>query len=487
MTKYSSFSDILGLLSNGNYRILTIENMPSTFSKTLGVKIENVDSFNEIAWNRLKKIEFISCPGLRTFDIPLPPEIVELKVTHCDLETFVLQLPSTQLPSTQLPSTLKSLDLSNNRLTRIPRCIIENSVVKINLANNEFWFHAGSDVPFSKISRDTIDELLRAHKLLLLSTSQINKVLKHYNFENSKIQREILELYEQNRSHRLLPLHFQFQAHHVTAQDWDQTTTQDYHMTTQDWNRVHHAAAHDLNSVYDDRHAPFPRTFLHDDPLPFRLNLHVRTAYEDDQNVHMSGVQRSVAEIVKNVMSLNIRESDDDIDEFAKRLDRAHSSTRSWLWRLVSLFSTRPGRVLKEWCSRPEVHGQLRVSMSQISRRIFGIIERVDEGAREEAYKSIAVEILENRYMCFTGRISHLLNSLSGIVDGFEVKMSRGEALQNAMATVRNKWARVHGLGQGLEGENLDAYLRDVVPDAMQTLEDMCVPEAEQEAWLDAL
>ena len=55
----------------------------------------------------------------------------------------------------------------------------------------------------------------------------------------------------------------------------------------------------------------------------------------------------------------------------------------------------------------------------------------------------------------------------------------------DALVGVRNRWiAATAAVGAG---DDLGAYLAGAVPEALQALEDACVPEAEQGAWLDAL
>jgi len=336
----------------------------------------------------LAMLEVTCCPGLVALtdaELTLPPSLAVLVVTHCDVSSF----------EPTLPPTLRRLDLRHNRLEHLPACLeaVAGGTLELSLNGNDLWFAAGSDVPLGRVNRDTIGELVRAHRLHVIGTERLNTALRVLG----------------------------------------QTTTVR------------------INGVVAGMHS--------------------------DQSVHMSCVQSSVSLAVTRVMStLSVRPYDvGAIERLARSLDSAAAA---------NVPAVSPGATLRRWCAEGErhpVHGAHRVSMGSLCERLALLLEAFGPPeVRAEAYSAIAEEVARNPDVCFTGRITHVLCALGGFVPGFEVGVSAKEELQGTIAAVRNRWALA-------ETSDVDAYLSGAIPEAMQLLEDACVPEREQAAWLEAL
>ena len=56
-----------------------------------------------------------------------------------------------------------------------------------------------------------------------------------------------------------------------------------------------------------------------------------------------------------------------------------------------------------------------------------------------EAKKRINEEIMDGLCMCFTGRISRLINSLSGYSEKVSIKISENEEIGNIISNILNK------------------------------------------------
>ena len=327
----------------------------------------------------LQRLEIVCCPDIGPMtdaQLELPPGLKTLLVTHSGLSIF----------EASLPESLRTLDIRLNRLQHIPVCLESTdwtvtSGRVLTMSGNDMWFEHNMNVPLSRVTRDTVGELIRANDLGMVSSQALQRALNSLN-----------------------------------------------------------------------------------DPHQHTVRLRA-TTYTDAQSVHKTGVQTSVRLAVALVMA---HAPDTPYDPRAMlRLAKAAAGS---------------GKILRRWCAESLTkHAVLDVTMSSMCERLALLLEALpDAGMRQEAYKAITHEVQANANVCQTGRITHLMGALTGLVPGFAVGPSAREALQDAMAGVRNRWARSNP-------SNLDGYVTGAMPEAMQLLEDMCIPEDDQGVWLDAL
>lgn len=125
-------------------------------------------------------IRVVHCT-IRTVRDLLPPCLVHLVISYSCLEHFE--------PCGGLPLCLGYVDLSFNRLREIPHSVYnlydsrasQGWSTGIILRNNNLWFADLSNIPLSMVNKDTIHELLRAHRLNLVSTNKLNSAISELN------------------------------------------------------------------------------------------------------------------------------------------------------------------------------------------------------------------------------------------------------------------------------------------------------------------
>lgn len=151
-----------------------------------------------------KKITFtrMNDPTITNLKFMLPCDIEELSLIHCKIpkitETFPNSLKVIKITysgvrdfsTSKLPDDLAEIDLSFNKLEEIPHSIydafIKNPAMKVNLKNNDLWFAMYSDLQPSMISPQTVNELVKAHRMNYLSTVKLNyavRILREKNFD----------------------------------------------------------------------------------------------------------------------------------------------------------------------------------------------------------------------------------------------------------------------------------------------------------------
>ena len=405
-------------------RVLSICNMPDSFSESLLHSSSEPDAL-ALACPNLQRLEIVACSGLATLTsqmLTLPSNLVDLVITHCDMVLFELELPV---------NTLSLLDISSNRLRSIPACLemfenwqmVADKRVLRGIVGCPRLILNGNDFWFtegSDISYPKVNELTLPELTRAAALGLIGSC----------------------------------------------------------------ALSKAIDHVYPERARERERGRNGGGNAVVRK---VATTYDNSQSVHISSVQSGVRKVIQHLKELRATNQFNPyaIKEFSAKLNEMKRGS---------------GSVLRVWCAEmTERHGSYQMSMTEICEAVFIAIEeniRIDEKEKEtmtpeqkkekikdmkrEAYKSIAYEIHKNKKVCFTGRITHLLGALGGLVPGFEITVSLNEEIQNTMAFIRNKW--VDRLG-----DDLNAYLTKAVPEATQALCDLCVPEGDMWSWLDAL
>lgn len=345
-------------------------------------------------------------------DLVLPPRLRRLALTYDCLEEFEVELPL----------SLRDLDLSFNKLTRLPACLerIRELVIvadrpddddddgvtssqdgerrhdaarcRLELRNNNFWFCEYTDVTPGRVNRDTMVELTRAHDWGLLSASKLRRAMDH-----------------------LL-----------------------------DGTRVQHAVTHH------------------------------RTTYADPQNVHKSSVQTSVKEALARLMAWTESLPDVRVPPNLRAFDPRFVET---LIRRMALSKIAAAQFRVD-CADATVHGTLQVTFGNLCELLLRFVSA--QPAAKEIFAVMGQEYARNVKVCFTGKVTHLLACLNGFVDGFAVGIDSKDELANKLVAIRNKWSQLAGL-------DFHEYVAQAIPEAMQALEDACVPIAEQAHWLEGI
>jgi len=129
--------------------------------------------------------------------------VEEVRVFHCNIPDVNEVFPSSvktikitfsgvkRFSTCVLPSGISQIDLSFNKLQEIPDAIfnafIKNPSISINLKNNDFWFSMYSNINPSLVSPKTVNELMKAHRMNLISTNKVHyaiHVLKEKKFND---------------------------------------------------------------------------------------------------------------------------------------------------------------------------------------------------------------------------------------------------------------------------------------------------------------
>jgi hypothetical protein len=143
--------------------------------------------------------------------------------------------------------------------------------------------------------------------------------------------------------------------------------------------------------------------------------------YNDTQNVHSSSIQQSIKESIYNLMSkikepLNYNYLDDII------------------------LTKQTKEILIEYSNDKTIHSILECTFNEILDSVFLEINTFNETIQKEIKKRINEEMEDGLCKCFTGRISRLVNSLSGYSDLVSIKISPSEEIGNIISNIKLKY-----------------------------------------------
>ncbi len=158
-------------------------------------------------------------------------------------------------------------------------------------------------------------------------------------------------------------------------------------------------------------------------PIQRLLNRqkHGQQVYQDKQSIHNSGIQKSFRESVNRLL-----------------YKKPELSLEKTLEEIVSSeLSDNCKSSLVEYSSREDIHGELNITFGELLVVVWDRIRSHEN--KQDIYKILSQEMSDALCMCFTGRITRLVNSLSGFVPEVEIKISDNEQISNLVIVTKDK------------------------------------------------
>ena len=155
--------------------------------------------------------------------------------------------------------------------------------------------------------------------------------------------------------------------------------------------------------------------------------------YNDRQNVHTSSIQTSVRNSIFNLLnhSYNLINKTNEMN-----------GINSYIEDLVLTPKTK--QLITEYISIKETHSRFDCTFEEIFRAVWCEIFTLQIGFQNEVKKRLNEEMDDSEYKCYTGRISRLVNCLSGYSDKVLIQISDAEQIGNIISFVRSKYEDSH-------------------------------------------
>ncbi len=145
-----------------------------------------------------------------------------------------------------------------------------------------------------------------------------------------------------------------------------------------------------------------------------------KSIYSDTQNVHSSSIQQSVKVGVHALMNYY------NPEHVLTYLD--------WIE-----LDKKTKEIITEYMDCKDVHTMLDITFKELFIAIVIEMESLSNDLQKEIKQRLNEEMQESECKCFTGRISRLVNCLSGYSDKVKIQISESEEIGNIISVIMEK------------------------------------------------
>ena len=145
-----------------------------------------------------------------------------------------------------------------------------------------------------------------------------------------------------------------------------------------------------------------------------------KNIYSDTQNVHSSSIQQSIKDSIHALMNCYHPE------HILTYLD--------WIE-----LDKKTKEIITEYMDCKDVHTMLDITFKELFIAIVIEMEGLSNELQKEIKQRLNEEMQESECKCFTGRISRLVNCLSGYSDKVKIQISEGEEIGNIISVIMEK------------------------------------------------
>ena len=161
---------------------------------------------------------------------------------------------------------------------------------------------------------------------------------------------------------------------------------------------------------------PIIQRFLH----RIKNKRNQKNIYSDTQNVHSSSIQQSIKDSIHALMN-NYKP-----DHVLTYLD--------WIE-----LDKKTKEIITEYMDCKDVHTMLDITFKELFIAIVIEMESLSNELQKEIRQRLNEEMQESECKCFTGRISRLVNCLSGYSDKVKIQISESEEIGNIISVIMEK------------------------------------------------
>ena len=173
-----------------------------------------------------------------------------------------------------------------------------------------------------------------------------------------------------------------------------------------------------------------------------RINNRITTnnmVYNDAQNIHTHHIQNSFRNSLTNIFK-------------DKQLLDLITVKQQILENNFLLEQTK--REILNYCDDDTMHTSLSITYSDLLVYVWSRI--IKSNNKDEILTVLNQEINDGLCMCFTGRLTRLLNTLVGFYDDIELQISDSEQITNIIMSLKNKFTNEEELKDAVKKELLD-------------------------------
>jgi hypothetical protein len=175
-------------------------------------------------------------------------------------------------------------------------------------------------------------------------------------------------------------------------------------------------------------------------------NKHIHNIHNDTQNVHSASIQQSIKDSIFNLL---------------KQLKGQYK----YIYLNDPILTQQTKEQLIEYSNCTDIHIQLECTFEELLNAVFYEIQTFDSEKQISIKKRINEEMLDGLCMCFTGRISRLVNSLSGFSEKVSIKISDNEEISNIIILANKKYKKIEEIKNYVKKEMKERLYNDSLID----------------------
>jgi Leucine-rich repeat (LRR) protein len=144
------------------------------------------------------------------------------------------------------------------------------------------------------------------------------------------------------------------------------------------------------------------------------------TIYTDNQNVHSSSIQQSIRDSINNLMN-------------------AYKTDYPLTYLDWCVLNKKTKEIITEYIDNTDIHTMLNITFKELFIAVVIEMDKLSPDLQVEIQKRLNEEMLDSECKCFTGRLSRLVNCLSGYSDKVCIQISENEEISNILSVIMNK------------------------------------------------
>ena len=168
--------------------------------------------------------------------------------------------------------------------------------------------------------------------------------------------------------------------------------------------------------------------------------------YDDGQNIHNSHIQNSFRNSLSNILK----------DKDLMNLDIIKQQIID-----SQMLTEQTKKEILNYYDDSTEHSTYLITYSDLLKYVWARIDKSQH--KDEILKVLNQEISDGLCMCFTGRMTRLLNTLTGFYDDIELQISDSEQITNIIMSLKNKIFDTEQLKEAIKQELLDRKYSDSI------------------------
>jgi hypothetical protein len=146
--------------------------------------------------------------------------------------------------------------------------------------------------------------------------------------------------------------------------------------------------------------------------------------YNDTQNIHNHHIQNSFRNSLNNILK----------DKHLMKLEDIKNEILN-----NEILTETTKREIFNYCDDKTEHLTYLITYSDLLIYVWSRISKNEN--KNEILKVLNQEVNDGLCMCFTGRLTRLLNTLTGFYDDIELQISDSEQITNIIMSLKNKFS----------------------------------------------